>query len=195
MTPQQQHSALKAAIKRSIIIMDAVADKEARFQCMGQVWSRATSDATLAYGYNEARVRIVPTAREIGQAETVGEWLAWLGHNHGGVPLLVSWAHDTPVWRLAERERCSERTIHNRIDRSVAFILKEFGDVDPQIEQIEEGPARAHPPNFMVQRPIASDVHAVGQHGKCWIDGVGFMLRGKRLRDGQDKIDRVLHAY
>ncbi|MGJ5075480.1 DUF6362 family protein [Bradyrhizobium oligotrophicum] len=195
MTPQQQHSALKAAIKRSIVIMDAMADKEARFQKIGQVWSRATSDATLAYGYNETRVRIVPTAREIGQAETVGEWLAWLGHNHGGVPLLVSWAHDTPVWRLAEREHCSERTIHNRIDRSVALILKEFGDVDPQIEDVEEGPKRAHLPNFMTERAVATDMPAVSQHGKCWIDGVGFMLKGKRLRTGCEKIERLIYAY
>jgi hypothetical protein len=91
-----------------------------------QVWNRATAVAALAYGYNETHVRIVPTAREIEQAETVAEWLALLGHHYGGVPRLVAWAHDDPVWRMAERERYSERTIHNRIDRSVALILGPF---------------------------------------------------------------------
>jgi hypothetical protein len=195
MTPKQQHAALKAAIKRSIVIMDALGDKEMRFQGMGQVWNRATADAGLAYGYNETRVRIVPTAREIGQAETVGEWLAWLGHHHGGVPRLVAWAHDTPIWRLAEREGCSERTIHNRIDRSIAIILHEFGDVAMEIEEINEAPGEAHPQNFMLERPAVGDSAVTNQHGKCWIDGVGFMLKGKRLRTGHEKIDRALYAH
>ncbi|MGL3214095.1 DUF6362 family protein [Bradyrhizobium sp. BR 1433] len=109
-----------------------------RFLNVSQVWSRATEDATLAHGYNETRVRIVPTAREIAQAETVADWLAWLGHHHGGVPRLVAWANDEPIWRMAERERCSERTIHNRIDKSVALILEHFGGVEHGVETIEE---------------------------------------------------------
>jgi hypothetical protein len=29
-------------------------------------------------------------------------------------------------------------------------------------------------------------------HGKCWIDGVGFMRDGRRLRDGSEKVDKFL---
>lgn len=83
MTPKQQHAALKVAIKREIVVLDALGDSEMRFLNVSQVWSRATEDAGLAYGYSETRVRIVPTAREIAQAETVADWLAWLGHHHG----------------------------------------------------------------------------------------------------------------
>lgn len=120
-------------IKRAIIVLDALGDSEMRFQNTGQVWNRSINDAAMAYGYAEARVWFVPTAREIAQAEIVADWLIWLGVNHGGVRLLVSWAHDDPIWRLAERERCSERTVHNRIDRSVAAILKEFGGLELEL--------------------------------------------------------------
>lgn len=192
----QFHSALKAAIKRAIVVMDALGDSEMRFQNVGQVWARAIDDASMAYGYSETRVRFIPTAREIAQADTVADWLAWLGANHGGVPRLVSWAHDDPIWRIAERERCSIRTIHNRIDRSVAAILKEFGGGEIDLPVIEEGPEKAHPPSFFKERPVALNTAPIDGHGKCWIDGVGMMLKGKRLNDGRNKIpDRVLHAH
>ncbi|MGX1105440.1 hypothetical protein AB7M47_003823 [Bradyrhizobium elkanii] len=190
MTPKQQHSALKVAIKRGIVVLDALGDTELKFQSVSQVWNRATADATLAYGYNETRVRIVPTAREIAQAETVADWLAWLGHHHGGVPRLVAWAHDEPIWRMAERERCSERTIHNRIDKSVALILEHFGGVELSIEVVDEPTGRAHLPNFLTERAMAGVNPLVNPHGKVWIGGVGWMKDGKRWNDGREKAAR-----
>jgi hypothetical protein len=194
LTPKQQHAALKVAIKRAIVVLDALGDKELRFQSMGQVWARAIDDAALAYGYSETRVRIVPTARQIAQAETVADWLAWLGHHHGGVPRLVSWAHDEPIWRMAQRERCSERTIHNRIDRSVATILAEFGGVELELETIDEKPERAHPPNFVTDRPVSGPAIPISQHGRVWLDGLGYMKAGKRWRNGHDKEGRIAHV-
>lgn len=195
-TAAQFHSALKAVIKRAIIVLDALGDSEMRFQNTGQVWDRAIDDAGMAYGYSEASVRFVPTAREIAQADIVADWLIWLGMHGGGVKRLVSWAHDDPIWRIAERERCSVRTVHSRIDRSVAAILKEFGGLDLLLPVIEEGPEPAHP-NFATQRPTAAEHGSlIDQHGKVWIDGVGFMKNGKRLNDGRDKIsDRMLRAH
>lgn len=194
----QFHAALKSVIKRAIIVLDALGDSEMRFQSTGQVWGRAIDDAAMAYGYGEARVRFIPTAREIAQADIVADWLTWLGmHGGGGVKRLVSWAHDDPIWRIAERERCSVRTIHNRIDRSVAAILKEFGGLDVDLPVIEEKPDQAHPPNFVTERPLIADAGArIDQHGKVWIDGVGFMKGGRRLNDGRNRIsDRMLHAH
>jgi hypothetical protein len=66
-TPAQFHAALKAVIKRAIIVLDALGDSEMRFRTVGQVWGRAIDDAAMAYGYSEARVRFIPTAREIAQ--------------------------------------------------------------------------------------------------------------------------------
>ncbi len=111
-------------IKRAVIVLDALGDSEMRFQNQGDVWNRAISDAALAYGYTEATVRFIPTAREIAQAEIVADWLLWLGNNDSGVRRLVSWAHDEPISRMADREQRSVRTIHSRIDRSVAAIPK-----------------------------------------------------------------------
>jgi hypothetical protein len=84
-------------IKRAIVVLDAQGDLEARFQSMGLLWGRAIDGASMAYGYSEARVRFIPTAGEIAQAEIVGDWLVRLGSHHGGVGLLVSWAHDDPI--------------------------------------------------------------------------------------------------
>jgi hypothetical protein len=39
---------------------------------------------------------------------------------------------------MAERERCSVRTIHSRIHRSVAAILKQFCGMDAEIQEVEE---------------------------------------------------------
>jgi hypothetical protein len=194
---QQFHSALKGVIKRAIIVLDALGDSDDRFQTVGQVWRRAIDDAGMAYGYSEAKVRFIPTAHEIAQAETVADWLSWLGQHHGGVSRLVSWAHDTPIWRMAEKEGCSVRTIHNRIDRSVAAILKEFGGLALDIPEINEKPEPAHGAVFMTQRP-AAPAHAGIQppHGKVWIDGMGFMKDGRRLHDGRNKIsDKMLNAH
>jgi hypothetical protein len=191
----QYHAALKAVIKRAIIVLDALGDSELRFQNQGQVWSRAIDDAAMAYGWTEATVRFIPTAREIAQAEIVADWLVWLANNGGGVKRLVAWAHDDPIWRIAERERCSERTVHNRIDRSVAAILKEFGGMDAEIQEIEEKPAKAHPPNFMTQRSVSAYTAPIGQHGKVWIDGVGFMKHGRRLNNGQNRISDRMMAH
>jgi hypothetical protein len=74
-TAAKYHSALKAVIKRAIIVLDALGDSEMRFQNQGQVWNRAINDAALEYGYTEATVRFIPTAREIAQAEIVADWL------------------------------------------------------------------------------------------------------------------------
>jgi hypothetical protein len=195
-TAKQFHTALKGVIKRAIIVLDALGDTEMRFQGTGQVWGRAVNDASMAYGYSDTRVRFVPTAREIAQAEVVADWLTWLGKNHGGVPRLVAWAHDDPIWRMAERERCSSRTIHNRIDRSVAAILKKFGGVESDIAAIEEGPDKPHADGFFTERSMVPKAGHIEQHGKVWIDGVGFMKNGRRLNDGRNKIsDRMLNAH
>ncbi len=140
MTPKQMHAALKIIIKRGILVLDAMGDIDAKFRSAG-IWGLTVDDAWHAYGQNRARVRLVPTARESAQAEIVGDWLLWLGRTQGGVELLVSWAHEHPIWRLAERPRVSETTIHNRIDRSVGAILREFNDFGERIPPSAEDAA------------------------------------------------------
>jgi hypothetical protein len=62
---------------------------------------------------------------------------------------------------------------------------------------VDEKPERAHTPNFMTERPRAP-AHAtqMDQHGKVFIDGVGFMKGGKRWNDGRNRIpDKAAYAH
>lgn len=71
---------------------------------------------------------------------------------------------DDPTRRIAERECCSERTLHHRIYQSIAAILQELGEV---VDNPEGGQAlaKAHLPNFMREWPTVSTIQAVNQHG------------------------------
>jgi hypothetical protein len=42
-----------------------------------------------------------------------------------------------PLWLLAQQERCTDRTIANRIDRSMAAILAEFLDTETDVERCQ----------------------------------------------------------
>ncbi|TGN75947.1 hypothetical protein EOW77_0032275 [Bradyrhizobium yuanmingense] len=193
------HGALKAAVKRSIVVMDAMLDPERRFLRpaggMASLWSQAIDQAEEAYGYTQTRVRFIPTAREIAQAETVADWLSWLAREKGRecIRLLTSWAREMPIWKIAQFERCSERSVHNRIDRLIAAIQNEFAGpaASVDIQEVNERPGRAHPPNFMTERPEQAEAGGISSHAKVWIGGVGFMKNGKRWRNGHDKAERT----
>lgn len=195
------HASLKAAVKRSIVVMDAMLDPERRFlrpaSAMASLWAQAIDQAEEAYGYSETRVRFIPTAREIAQAETVADWLSWLARTKGRecIRLLTSWAREMPIWKIAQFERCSERSVHNRIDRLIAAILGEFGgpSLAVDIPIVNEREGRAHPPNFMTERPTESDASGISP-AKVWIGGVGFMKDGKPFRDGREKISERMLA-
>jgi hypothetical protein len=77
----------------------------------------------------------------------------------------------------------------------VALILAEFGGEENELPDVNERPQPAHPPSFMTERAVPGHSPVINQHGKCWIDGIAFMLKGRRLRTGEDKIDRMqIHA-
>jgi hypothetical protein len=185
------HTALKRTIKYMVLILDALGDSEMRFLSVGASWDRAVGDASTAYGYTEqANVRLRPTPREHSQADIVARWLAWLGKHEGpkAVPRIVSWAHDEPMWRMAMREKCSERTIANRIDRSVAAIMAEFGGGEVDVGVIEEGPDK--PIVHFATRGVEVQTGVrQGSYGRVWIDGVGFMKDGRRMSRGDERLD------
>jgi sarcosine oxidase delta subunit len=88
---------------------------------------QAQDDPNTAYA-TELRLRIVPSPRDITRAEIVDSWLVWLHATEGkrGAHRVFHWARGCPQWLQAQREGCSEATIANRIDRSMAAILNEF---------------------------------------------------------------------
>jgi hypothetical protein len=67
-------------------------------------------------------------------------WLVWLRAEEGkrAVHRVLHWARGVPTWMQAQRENCSGRTILNRIDRSMAAILREFLDTETDVAPIEE---------------------------------------------------------
>jgi hypothetical protein len=117
-------AALKAAIRNGVLVMQAMDDLDYKFRRpLTSTWRiSAPDDAGLAYAYNEIRLRLVPTPRDITRAEIVDSWLVWLHGVEGkrGTHRVFHWARGAPQWLLAQRENCSERTIVNRIDRSIS---------------------------------------------------------------------------
>jgi hypothetical protein len=156
-------------------------------------WSISTvDDPGLAYAYNEIRTpRIVPSPRDISRAEIVDSWLVWLRATEGkrAVHRVFHWARGVPTWVQAQREACTERTIHNRIDRSMAAILAEFLDEEMSVEPIEE-PAEKPTQFYRASWELETGAAGVRENfGKVWVDGVGMMKDGRRLRDGREKAD------
>jgi hypothetical protein len=186
-------AALKAAIRHAILTMLALPDAHDphRFQLRSK-WVPVTDDPGLAYAYNEVKTpRLVPSPRDITRAEVVDSWLVWLRATEGKRALhrVFHWARGVPLWQLAQREACTERTIHNRIDRSMAAILAEFLDTEADVAPIEEPaekPTRFYRASWELE---AGEAGVRQEFGKVYIDGVGMMKDGRRLRDGREKVD------
>jgi hypothetical protein len=135
---------------------------------------QAPDDANLAYAYNETMLRFTPSPRDISRAEFVDGWLVWLRAAEGkrSTHRVFHWARGAPQWLQAQRECCSEGTIANRIDRSMAAILTEFLCTEVEVGIVEEPAER---PVHSFHGEHTSDVTGViDGHSKVWIDGVGF---------------------
>jgi hypothetical protein len=193
--PHSHHmlGALKVAIRHAILVMLALPDAHDphRFQ-LRSIWVPVTDDPQAAYAYTEVKTpRIVPSPRDISRAEIVDSWLVWLRAAEGRRALyrIVAWSKGAPLWLLAQQERCSDRTIANRIDRSMAAILAEFLDTEMTVEPIEEPPRMPVRHYHAAWEATTGDAGVRERFGKVWIDGIGMMRDGRRLRDGREKAD------
>jgi hypothetical protein len=184
---------LKAAVRNAILVMLALPDVHDphRFQ-LRSMWLPVADDPQTAYAYTEVKTpRIVPSPKDISRAEIVDSWLVWLRAEEGkrAVHRVFHWARGVPTWVQAQRENCTERTIHNRIDRSMAAVLREFLDEEMTVELINEP---AEKPTRFYRASWELETGAAGvreSFGKVWIDGIGMMRDGRRLRDGREKMD------
>lgn len=184
-------AALKLAVRDGVLVMQAMSDLDYKWrQPLRSTWRiSAPDDPNTAYAYTELRLRFVPSPRDITRAEYVDGWLVWLRGVEGksGAHRVWHWARGAPTWLQAQREKCSEKTIGNRIDRSMAAILREFLCEDVELAEINEP---ADEPTRSFHGEHSSDVTgAIEAHGKCWIDGVGYMRDGRRVRDGREKAE------
>jgi hypothetical protein len=185
-------AALKAAIRNGVLVMQALDDPDYKYRRpLTSTWRiSAPDDPNTAYAYTELRLRFVPSPKDISRSEVVDSWLVWLYATEGkrSTHRVFHWARGAPQWLLAQRESCSERTIVNRIDRSMAAILREFLCTETTDMEVVDEPADQPVRSFHGEH-VSDIVGAVEKHGKCWIDGVGFMRDGRRLRDGRDKVE------
>lgn len=187
---------IREAVQIAILVLDALGDREWKFLAGGSALAGLMKDDWCGHGFDETKVRWIPTAREISQAEVVDVWLAWLRSAEGAssIERIRSWAHGAPIWVLADREDCSERTINNRIDRSMVAMLREFGDEEVQIDVVDESSVPAYASSFTTEVPSHCATAEV-RPSRVYIGGIGWMKGGRRLRRGRHLInERRLHA-
>jgi hypothetical protein len=76
----------------------------------------------------------------------------------------------------------------------MAAILAEFLDTETTIDRIEELPVKPVLHFHSGREVITGDAGVRQDFGKVWIDGIGYMRDGRRLRDGREKAeDRRLY--
>lgn len=211
--------AIREIIRRAILTFKALPDPDARFLRQGHSW-QIVRDASEAYGYAEASVKdFQPTPHEIDQAMIVLPWLSWLWEEEGGdaVKRIIAWAMGIPMWRLAQREHVSERTIDNRIDRSVTAIINNVIGTDFRFAVVDEpykstpfamswdtAPTRRYTnPLAMesVEKPAFSEAFAGTPHRylakvtTVYVYGKGLMRNGKKWEDGRRKAEKLVERY
>lgn len=175
---------LRNEVREAVEVHDALPDKDARFIGLAQQMIVVVHEAIEAYGYTEATVRWTPNPKQIKKMEIMMGQLAWLRREEGqhSIDRIFDWARGVPVWKISQREGVTDRTIQNRIDRSL-IAMAEDGD-KPQIETIEETQSQ-EPKHFSSKSP--------GPHGevkirKTYVAGIGFVKNGKRLRTAQETV-------
>lgn len=188
--------AVREIIFRAILTFKALPDREARYLRQGTAWAGIVGDANLAYGYGDTFARAFqPTPYEMDQAMEVSPWLAWLWKEEGDIAVkrIIARAMGIPLWRLAERERCGEKTITNRIDRSVAAIIGEFFGKNVEIEIVEE-PYEQTPFAMVIEKPaqICPEHKYFAKVMKVYVHGKGMMLNGRIWRDGRHRAEKYL---
>jgi hypothetical protein len=183
--------AMREIVRYAVLTLHAVRDPDARYRGWAHLPVTIVRDVSDAYGYSSPWVRkFSPSPRDVAQMEIILPWLAWLRREEGqpAIRRIIAWSLGVSLWRIAQREQCSEATIINRLDRSVARIIRRWAGVDIPVEHIEE-------PYQGVSYAIIFE-KAPGPVGeikmmRIYIGGKGIWKAGRYLRDGSHKIERV----
>lgn len=178
---------MKEIIRRSIMTLAALRDPDSRYLGWSQLPQHVVRDVQDAYGYSSASVRSFrPSPYEIEQMEVVLPWLAWLRRDEGDIACrrILGWAMGSALWRLGQREKCSDRTITNRIDRSITRIVHKFVGVDIEIEPINE-PYKGAAYAMLFEKPQGPHGEAIIK--KVYVGGVGYVKGGKIWRTGHER--------
>jgi hypothetical protein len=180
--PPELLEAMREIVRIAIMTLAALRDPDRRYQGLASMPQNVVHDVREAYGYSSATVReFIPSAFHISQMEVVLPWLAWVRREEGEMAIrrIIGWAMGGTLWRLGMREKCSDRTIMNRIDRSICAMIGEFASVNVAVERIEE-PYKGATYAMVFERPEGRDAPVLIQ--KVYVGGLGMMRNGKRLR-------------
>jgi Domain of unknown function (DUF6362) len=200
---------LKLTIKQAWLTLRMMPDPDARYRrALGGGWVlQVVRDASHDFA-ETSMPRGTPTPREISIMEAVFEWLSWLRrqipkkkHDYEivgeySIKRIAAWAQGVSIWKLAQREHCSDRTIQRRIDRSIAKIGVEFKDeiekiiMKFQIDEIEIPPINEPEPRQERIRGFGDKATAELpdklEPGRVYADG-SMMFRGEKYRSPYDE--------
>lgn len=180
--PAELLEAMKEIVRVAIVTLAALRDPDRRYLGYASLPQNVVHDVREAYGYSSVSVReFIPSAFHISQMEVVLPWLAWIRREEGeqSIRRIIGWAMGATAWRLGSREGCSDRTIHNRIERSICAIIRKFAGVDLDVERVEE-PYKGASYAMVFERPTGTEAPVLIQ--KVYVGGMGMMKNGRRLR-------------
>lgn len=180
--PREWLDLLGSVIRRAIHTMLALQDPDRHFIYQGTAgWIIPTVPEWISYG--NRKWPFVPLPEDISKAEIVFGWLSWLGDSQGkrAVERLTEWAIATPTWVIAKQEQCTERTILNRIDRSLSAILGNFGGVEIDLPKLEERGVAAHWWSSG-DKPVAGYSGRRQPLNASYVDGIGRVQNGSITR-------------
>jgi hypothetical protein len=186
--PPDLLEAMREIVRVAIITLAALRDPDKRFQGYSSLPVNVVHDVREAYGYSTATVReFTPSAFHVSQMEVILPWLAWVRREEGEMAIrrIIGWSMGAALWRLGHREKCSERTIQNRIDRSICAIIRKYAGANVAVERIEE-PYKGAIYAMVFERPEGRDAPVLVQ--KVYVGGLGMMRNGKRLRTAIETI-------
>lgn len=196
-TPDEQIAAevldtMKVIIRRAIMTLWTIKDPDRKYLDASNGWLMSTiRERSESYGWNAYGFEPLP--HDISMMEVVAGWLAWLRRTEGeqSIRRLIAWTLGVQTWKIGMREKCSEQTIRNRIDRSVVAIIRKFAGADISVEIIED-PTVPKPYAMVLERTQVTDCPVILR--KVYIYDKGFYIGGKRHRDGREKAERFLTA-
>ncbi len=193
---------LKQIIREAWHTLSLLPDPDSHFRrIFGSGWPfQVVRDPNTEYGATPASWKGVATAHEITVMDEVFVWLLWLRGVDGeyAVKRISWWALQQPIWKIAQREGCSERTITRKIDRSVIKIGVNFraeiekiipmfnaGAQLPPINEREFKPGRIRGFRDFVEEQLV-ETPAEVQPGRVYIGGEGMRFKGQKYRSTLD---------
>lgn len=174
-------ASLREAICRAIHTLWALRDPDHRYLAKGSAWLFDIKSEWINYG--QRKWPYEPLPKDISRMEIAAVWLAWLRRTQGEDSLrrIIGYALGVPTWKLAWREKCTERTILYRMERSYAAILAEYGDIRVELDPVDEK-ARGRGRWFIVEKPAGASVGTHSGHPLAYVHGVGQVQNGRVVR-------------